>query len=217
MALVTKVFLAAALVLLALPGAASAALVVSHLASDADLFALSPTYAFIAEGRIGDRAGAATFELDLGPDTGAPAVTAQYGWTSGAVEPFSLVYDAGLGQVTFSLGGRTLVYAPLLGFTDVFVRTRAVNDGSSIVVTDLVLDGEPVGDLSSAVGADGLDILRIQGGVLSDGFTLTGNATLSWTGTAPTQSRLAFQVKVGDVRPVPALPSTWAKVKNLYR
>jgi hypothetical protein len=28
------------------------------------------------------------------------------------------------------------------------------------------------------------------------GFTLTGNAVLSWTGAAPTQSRLSFQIKL---------------------
>lgn len=207
---------AVAVIALVLPSAATAALTVSHLASDADLFALSPTYAFIAEGRIGDGAGAATFELDLGPDTGTPATTVQYGWVSGAVEPFSLVYSVGLGLVTFELGGKTLTYAPLLGFNDVFVRTRAVEAGTSIVVTDLVLDGVAVGDLSSAMG-DGLDILRIQGGVLSDGFTLTGNATLSWTGARPSQSRLAFQIKVGDVRPTPTLPATLGSIKGLYR
>jgi hypothetical protein len=216
MSFATRVSAAVAAVLI-LPAAASAALTVSHLASDADLFALSPTYAFIAEGRIGDGAGAATFELDLGPDTGAPAVTAQYGWVSAAVEPFTLVYSPGLGLVTFTLGGKTLVYAPLLGFTDVFVRTRAVEAGTAVTVTDLVLDGVAVADLSSAVGADGLDILRIQGGVLADGFTLTGNAVLSWTGARPSQSRLAFQIKVGDVRPTPALPATWGSVKDAYR
>ncbi|MDD4858139.1 MAG: hypothetical protein PHD74_08550, partial [Candidatus Krumholzibacteria bacterium] len=57
-------------------------------------------------------------------------------------------------------------------FGDIFVRTRAVDDGKSIVVQDLVLDGQSVGDASAAVGADGLDILWISGGALSDGFTL---------------------------------------------
>jgi len=213
MNLVTRCLLMAAL--LVVPVTAVAALSTSHLATDAELFALLPTFDFVAEGRIGDLGGAATFELDLGATTSAPAVMAQYAWQNAVVEPFTLVYDAGAAEARFTLGGHTLIYSTLLGADELFVRTRAIPAGSSVVVQDLVLDGDPVGDLSQASG-DGLDILRIEGGTLMDGFVLTGNAVLAWTGTPPSQSRLAFQIKVGKSDVVGVTPATWGRIKSLY-
>jgi hypothetical protein len=203
----------------AIPGAALAALTTSQIATDAELTSTLTNLACVAEGRGGDGAGAATFELDLGPDTAAPFVTAQYGWVNAQVEPFSLVYDSGLNKFTFTLGAKVLEYTPVPGFTEVWVRTRAVNAGSTCLVSNMVLDAENVGDTSFADGdATGLGILRIQGGTLNDGFVLTGEATLSWTGSLPSQSRLAFQIKIGtpdSATPVDA--STWGRVKALYR
>ena len=189
----------------------------THLATDAALLELISDTIFVAEGRIGDLGGAATFELDLGQSTAAPYTTAQYPWVSGAVEPFTLTYDCGTGLVTFVLGGKTLTYVtPFPMFGDIFIRTRAVDADRSVIVQNLVLDGENVGDVSSAVGP-GLDILWISGGVLSDGFTLTGAATLSWVGAPPTQSRLAFQIKVAKLAVVGVDGSSWGRVKALYR
>lgn len=202
--------LAAALFVVS-PSIASA-LTTEHIATDAELLTIIQSIAFVAEGRIG---GASTFELDLGPDTGAPAVTRNYGWVSSQVEPFSIVYDQGASLVTFTLGGQVLQYAPLIAFEEVFVRARATEPGTTVSVSNLVLDGVPVGDGVSATG-DGLDILRISGGVLVDGFTLTGDAVLAWVGAPPTQSRLAFQIKVGSPAPVPVESTTWGRVKRLY-
>jgi hypothetical protein len=82
----------------------------------------------------------------------------------------------------------------------------------------MILDGDAVGDASSAdANVDGLDILWISGGDLADGFTLSGSTTMSWVGPRPTQSRLAFQVKVGTVNTVSTSTTTWGKVKALYR
>ena len=214
MNLVTRCLSMAAL--LVVPMTAAAALSTSHLATDAELFALLPAFDFVAEGRIGDLGGAATFELDLGATTSAPDVTAQYAWQNAVVEPFTLVYDATLSEARFTMGGHTLIYSTPLGADELFIRARAIPAGSSVVVRDLVLDGDPVGDLSQASG-DGLDILRIEGGTLMDGFVLTGNAVLAWTGTPPSQSRLAFQIKVGKAYVVDVTPATWGMIKSLYR
>lgn len=196
----------------------SVALTTSHLSGDGQFLALAPVIAFVAEGRIGDRGGAATFELDLGKETSAPATQAQHDWQNAQIEPFTLAYSAGTGLVNFTLGGHTLQYVASGTLTDVFVRTRAINDGSSVAVTDLVLDGTSVGDISSCNALTGVDYLRILGGGLADGFLLTGNAVLQWTGTAPTQSRLAFQIKVGTTdNPVGVQPVAWESVKALYR
>jgi hypothetical protein len=109
----------------------------------------------------------------------------------------------------------TLTYTtPWFDFDQVFVRTRAVNEGSSVTVSDIVIDGESVMDQSQATG-NGLDNLWIQGAILNDGFTLTGNAVLTWTGAAPTQSRLAFQIKVGKLGIVSTEESSWGRIKKI--
>lgn len=206
--------LAAAAIALTIPAVVSSAITTSHIPSDAELVAMLSDTMFVSEGRIGDLGGAATFELDLGQDTGAPFVTAQYDWQSGVTEPFSISYDAGTSMVTFILGGVTLTYTtPWFDFDQVFVRTRAVNEGSSVTVSDIVIDGESVMDQSQATG-NGLDNLWIQGAILNDGFTLTGNAVLTWTGAAPTQSRLAFQIKVGKLGIVSTEESSWGRIKK---
>jgi hypothetical protein len=204
-------------VLACFPVLASAQIVTSHVPDDATLRTLLPTPAFVAEGRIGDRSGAATFELDLGPDTSAPAVMAQYDWQSGVPEDFTLTYD-GVGLVTFSLGGYTLEYTPvLLDLVDIFVRARATQVATEMLVNDLVLDGEVINDQSFASPPNDPDILRIQGGVLEDGFVLTGTATMTWIGDPPRNSHLAFQIKVGEPEvTVPVAPSTWGQIKELF-
>jgi hypothetical protein len=86
-----------------------------------------------------------------------------------------------------------------------------------VAVDDLALDGFFLGDLGAASGPDGLDLLWIQGQDLSLGFTLAGTATLSWSGAAPTQSRLAFQIKVARQNVVGNEKSSWGDLKDLYR
>lgn len=191
---------------------ASAALSTQHISSDAALLALQPALEFVAEGRIGDLGGAATFETDLGHDTAAPYTTHQYAWVSGQDEPFTLAWSAGV--ASFTIGGHTLTYPTSLTANTLFLRTRAIDAGSSVRVSGLVLDGEAIADQSEAL-ADGLDILQVSGGTLTDGFTLTGTARLTWTGAAPTQSRLAFQIKVGTQQATPAVGSTWGRIKRL--
>lgn len=201
-----------------LPARADACPSATHFPSDAAFHAVQPEAGiqFVAEGRIGDRSGAATFELDLGATTAAPATTAQYGWVNGQAEPFTLSFNSGTGVVTFQLGGRTLNYSPGGTFTDIYIRTRATQAGTSVVVNNLVLDGCPVADNSTAVG-DGIDYLRLSGGTLNDGFTLTGVATLSWGAVAPTNSHLAFQIKVGTpAQIVPVEASRWGALKARF-
>jgi hypothetical protein len=197
--------------------AVSAEMTTTHLDSDSELLEYLSDTLFVSEGRIGDSGGSATFELDLGYSTGSPAETAQYDWQNGVAEPFTIDYDSETGTVTYTLGGETLQYVtPYMNFDALFVRTRAVNSGTSISVTDLVIDGENVNDTSESSGSDGLDILLIYGVNLIDGFTMEGTATLCWTGDPPTQSRLAFQVKVARSALIETESYTWGKIKDLY-
>jgi len=208
----------ALLTLAASAGTCRADIATSHLTDDLMLRLMPESeLSFTGEGRIGDRSGAATFELDLGRTTTAPSQTAQHNWQSGIAEPFSLSYDAFTNRVTYTLGGVTLTYQPDRFFNDVFVRTRATQGGSVAVVQDLVLEGMAVGDVSQAAGPDATDVLRISGGSLYDGFSLTGTAVLAWQAPAPTQSNLAFQIKVGAVPVNPIDEITWGRLKALYK
>jgi hypothetical protein len=211
-----KIFIALAALVATVAGSSAAGLTTSHIGSDAEMLLLLSDERFVGEGRIGDGWSAATFEIDLGGDSGSPATTAQYGWPNGTAVAWSLTYDHTTDLISFTVDGITLNYTtPLSGFTDIFVRARAINAGSGIVVDNLVLDGKNVGDNSSATG-DGLDILWVSGGELSDGFTVSGHATMSWTGDPPTQSRLAFQIKVGTLNTVDIRQTTWGALKAIY-
>lgn len=178
-------------------GSASACPSAAHVATDQELNDLLDGLAVVAEG---------------------PSQQEQYDWSSGVVEPFTLTYDSGTNTATYSLGGKALQYQPLLGFKEMFIRCRAVNTNTTITVNNLVLNGCAVADHSSADGnGSGLDILALTGEELDAGFTLTGDATLTWQGSPPTQSRLAFQIKVGNAPTVSVEPSTWSRMKRGYR
>lgn len=182
---------------------AGADVITTLYTSDLDANDAIASVDFVAEGRIGDRGGAATFELDLGPETNAPADTAQYAWPNGSDVGFSLSYDANADLVTYTFGDEVLTYATNGIFNDIFIRSRAVNDGSSLSIANLVLDGDAIAAEANSVG-NGVAVLQISGENLANGFTLTGTSNMAWTGNAPNQSRLAYQIKVGNAVPEPA-------------
>src|SRR3990172_476444 len=100
----------------------SAALIMTHHASDITL----QNESFVAEGRIGDLGGVATFELDIGATTSAPAQTANFNWANGYAHPFILTYNNITNIVSFTVGDNKLTYSPPHVSTDIYIRTRAV-------------------------------------------------------------------------------------------
>lgn len=194
----------------------AAEITTSHLASDAEMLSILPYTLVVGEGRIGHGLGTATFEADLGGDTGNPPTTAQYDWPNGTAVPWTLTYDHVTNLITFVVDDVTLTYpAPLEGFTDIFVRARAVNVDSDRLVNDLILESGTLGDASREAG-NGLGILRISGVTPRDGFTISGRTTMSWTGATPNQPCLAFQIEVGNLKPVYVAPATWGRLKKLF-
>jgi len=190
---------------------------VTHLETEADFLAIISDTLFIAQGRIGDLGGVTMCELQLCESTAVPVATAQYPWTSGAVEPFTIIYNSGTGLITYTLGGKVLTYTmSYLLFGDLFVCTRAAVANCSVIVNDLVLNGQSVGDFASAVGPD-TDILRISGAVLANGFTLTGTATLAWICEPPSQSDLMFEIRVAKLAVLGVQDESWGGIKALYR
>jgi hypothetical protein len=191
-----------------LPSAAGA-FTLSHLNSDAAFDSLVPNPSFVAQGRIGDLGGVATYELDLHEaNPGLPISTADFDWQPNVAQAFQLTYDKASNLATYTVGGSTMNYSPTNPFTDLFIRTRSVVAGSNITIDNLMLNGQSIMDSSHADGstANTLDYLRI-GGLSNDSFTLTGNTTMNWLGnpqvladlTAPHQSQLAFQIKAVSV------------------
>lgn len=172
----------------------------------------------VGEWRIGDRGGIATHELKVGTDTGAPSAfdDAEFPWVNGEAAAFSLVYDGA--TATATLGGATVNFAVSApsAFDSLLIRTATPGAGTSVALSNLALDGNALngGSFSNDYDSDAADGDRLvkwlgvsNAGDLASGFSLTGNVTLSWTGSAPAQSNLAFQVKAADGPndvPVPA-------------
>ncbi len=76
----------------------------------------------------------------------------------------------------------------------VLAKTRSLHGEQSVTLCDIVIDRESVMDQPQAKG-NSQEKFHSKGAMLNGGLTLTGKAVLSWTGAAPTQSRLACQVK----------------------
>jgi hypothetical protein len=175
----------------------------------------------VGEWRIGDRGGNATHELKVGTNTGSPSDfdDAQFPWVNGEAADFSLVYDGA--TATATLGGATVnfsVGAPS-AFDALLIRTATPGAGTSVALSNLALDGNPLngGSFTNDYDSDAADGDRLvkwlgvsNAGDLASGFSLTGDVALSWTGSAPGQSNLAFQVKTADGPNAVPVPATLA-------
>lgn len=165
------------------------------------------TELFVAESRMGNNGLSGDRELGINDATFAPVAQGQRTWTSGTPVDFILEYTGNL--VNYIVGGQTLSSTAFSGpVTDIFLRTRAATrkdaggnilHQSSMALTNLLLNGVGLGSLlsstyDSALNSD-VDYLRVSG--LTGPFTLTGKSIMSWTGTKPTGSNLAYQIKVG--------------------
>lgn len=144
---------------------------------------------FVAEGRIGDTAtgaGNRTFEVDVSESTAGPfnpGETANYIWENAQGTDFELRYDAESDMVLFTVDGVTTAHESSLSAapTDILLRARAAKSDTSVVLGELVLDGEPLSGQVEASDIFGdVNVLQILGGELQDGFVLTGKATMTW-------------------------------------
>lgn len=162
----------------------------------------------VAEGRIGNNAMNGTWERGIWQQggVGSPVADGQYVWGNGSANEWEFNWD-GVSQVTFIVGGQILQWNGVAGdFTDIFIRTRSAAD-STLSLNSMNFDGADgninPGDLISS-GSGTVNYLRItNGGATLGAFSLSGIAELSWTGTQPTNSALAFQVKFTNVIPAP--------------
>jgi hypothetical protein len=181
------------------------------------------TELFVAESRIGNNSlDKAERELGInraiapndssGVNNGDPVVTGDRVWNQGQLVNFSLEYTGD--KVTYTVDNQILTSNNFSGSaSDIFLRTFASNNGI-IELTNLALDGQKIGDLSSSSinGSSDTDYIQISN--ISAPFKLTGQSLLNWTGSqTPQRSQLAYQIKVGKsiIKEVPE-PSTVAAI-----
>ena len=162
----------------------------------------------VAEGRIGNGATNGTWELAIWDQGGSGSIQDQAQFAFGNMQslPFSLTWD-GSSTVTYTVGTTSVTWGAVPGgFTDIFIRARAAAN-SSMSLSNMLLDGTPLPGLT-AVGTPTnalVRYLRVQNmGSDFGAFTLTGTQTFSWIGNAPTNSALAYQIKLTNVIPAPA-------------
>ncbi|MBW4671608.1 MAG: PEP-CTERM sorting domain-containing protein [Cyanomargarita calcarea GSE-NOS-MK-12-04C] len=181
------------------------------------------TESFVAEGRIGNNGLGGNGEQEFGintPITPKPdgtltdATTIAKGdrtWVSGSLVDFALEYTGS--QINYTVGEQLLSNTSFSGeVTDIFLRTfaqRDSTDGSNsnkdnfVGLSNLLLfekgttQGKTINSLSSS-GATTSDTDYAQLSGISSGFKLTGKAAMSWAGTTPSRSNLAYQIKVGN-------------------
>ncbi|MBD2312577.1 PEP-CTERM sorting domain-containing protein [Desertifilum sp. FACHB-1129] len=174
------------------------------------------TELFVAESRIGNNANNGDRELGINNAAFAPVAQGHRTWQSGTPVDFILEYTGNL--VNYIVGGQTLSSTAFSGpVTDIFLRTRAatrkdaqgnITAQSSMELTNLLLNGKSLGSLLSStydslLNSD-IDYLRVSG--LTGPFTLTGTSIMTWTGTRPTGSNLAYQIKVGTSPETESVP-----------
>ncbi len=210
-----------ALSVVALGGTAQAFTVGGHLNGQEfdDLGLAIPWAAETRIGRVGDH------EINIHDITNSSQnrVQADYDyWVNGEGVDFSLVFDSLAKTLTYTVAGVTVRKTSILEnyFSDLYIRTSARVEGSSIVVDNLFLADEKmsaaVNATSSAACAGGVgcsyfdaEYLHISN--IVGNFTLTGRSTMSWAeGSKPRNSQLAYQIKLVEGKPDVSVPEPTA-------
>jgi hypothetical protein len=127
-----------------------------------------------------------------------PGGSNQFNWTSGSPVSFTL---ARIGEgLSFVIGGYDATYTDTtVGGIDALVFRMAATATSTASFSSLLLNGTSLGGLT-ATGGRAVAVLE---GIGAGDFTLTGDITLSWTGSQPLRSALSVQIKAYDVAAVP--------------
>jgi hypothetical protein len=179
--------------------------------------------AFDARGKIGDAAGGSgSNEVEIRQD-GDPITATKVnfqGWSNGTTVPFTLNYDANLGEAELQINGvstqRAAVDAPTSDGR-IAIEAKVSDDGyGTTTVENVAVGGQSIGSTDSVSKSYGSNVdgtsnspsyapdrvahlvLNDDGAVdFSQSFTLTGDVTLSWpSGETPNNEDLAFDVQV---------------------
>ncbi|MBP0001798.1 MAG: PEP-CTERM sorting domain-containing protein [Cyanobacteria bacterium SID2] len=189
-----------------------------HLNGEREFGALDREIAWAAESRIGV-AGAADYEIDIHNSDWSIVPHQEFDWVNGEEVSFKLEFTGS--QLIYTVGDSVTVDRNVTqdNFSELFIRTTARLDGSSVVVKDLMLSDAA---MSSTLGVtsefacnnpsgcgyyDSSQYLHITD--VSGAFTLTGTSIFSWDeAKVPTRSRLAYQIKLVEGMPsdTPSVP-----------
>ncbi|MDJ1176606.1 PEP-CTERM sorting domain-containing protein [Roseofilum capinflatum] len=203
--------------LLSMTSAAQAFTIGGHL-NGAEFDDLGLDIPWAAESRIG-RVGDHELNIHDHTNSSQNRVQANYdSWVSGEAVDFSLAFDSLLNTLTYTVAGIELSKTEIFedNFSDLYIRTSARKEGTSMVVDNLFLSDETmssaIGAFSSASCSSGVgcgyvdaDYLHI-GNIVGD-FTLTGQSTMTWLeGAKPNNSNLAYQIKLVEGDPGVSVP-----------
>jgi len=168
---------------------------------------------FSAEGRSGNNALNGTFELDIHDvSTYTLHTSTHFVWPNNVAVPFSIVYNpnaAGDNKFVFTVGTgasqKILKLDPqLAGYVtpvNGFWLYSRTHPGTTLMISDLVIDGTPVGTDFGYVNPSVASFKNVvfRGTALQDGFTINGNVHFAWTGSIPQNSNLNFNFKLGNL------------------
>jgi len=154
---------------------------------------------FEMHGRFGDNNGSAgDWEIGLTTNTNAPPQHQEnVAWEDGEAAPFTFnITDEFV--ASFTVNGKTIMqdYSGEVTDTidDLFLWARAVTPESGLQLTDLMLDGEALADVTVDHDAGDIFAQLSEPADVSDGLTLTGNVTMDWGATEPLHSKLQFHL-----------------------
>jgi len=154
---------------------------------------------FEMHGRFGDNNGSAgDWEIGLTTNTNAPPQHQEnVAWEDGEAAPFTFEITDDF-VASFTVNGKTIMqdYSGEVTDTidDLFLWARAVTPESGLQLTDLMLDGEALADVTVDHDAGNIFAQLSEPVDVSDGLTLSGNVTMDWGATEPLHSKLQFHL-----------------------
>lgn len=183
-------------------------------------------FAYVLQASAGNRAASSPIEMQVLDFSGnlngsVPANgTANFAWANNTTYSFSMEFNPTNGQLRYTLGNTTInaIIANTTLIQDMFFKTQANSAGTTLTVSNLVVNGTSMGSaVSSASFANTnqqVDYLWIRGLTVgaSNTFTMSGNINMSWTGpTPPSNTNTVAYFKFGRVtRPDALVPEPGA-------
>lgn len=175
---------------LSLSPVAAQAIGFSTVSSESQLKALMSQASFVAEGQFGSIALNKVDNTENEVD---------FVWSSGEQQIFSLNYDGS--TVRYTVGETTLATQIEGVFKDIFLYTKAAEDSTSVLLSNLSLTDSQttlsISGIAASYPNNELNIFWIQD--ITGGFTLTGNVMLSWLNQLQNPANLTYQIQVGTI------------------
>lgn len=150
---------------------------------------------WVVESRIGNNTPNGTYEVDIldADNNLLPVAEEQRQWLNDGGVDFKVEFKGSL--LKYSVGNQLLSTTQFDNkpIADLFFRARST-DTSKMSLTNLFVNGVALPDLI-ADASNNIQYLSVSD--FGNNLTITGTSTFSWTGTAPKNSLLAYQIKAG--------------------